>query len=143
MRRKSEPIELVQPPAHLPAPWHPWEPWPRRAAPPPAPTPEEIAMLAACELLARRGAGPSAWASPLRDHPIAFLLDAIGDAVNLWGADGGLIFRNPASEGLHLDAGLPPDAAHEMVHIHGRRFERRCQSLTHGGATYVIEVLHE
>jgi hypothetical protein len=45
-------------------------------------------LLAAFDLLSRRGVGPRAWATPFRDDPIAFLLDSMSDAVTLlWGAE--------------------------------------------------------
>lgn len=134
-------IELIQPPAHLPVRRRPE---PRTVATVvPAPARPEGALIAACELLARRGSGPGAWVTPFRNHPIAFLLDAIGDVVNLWGPDGRIVFRNHASEQLHLDAGPPQGAARELVVIQDRRFERRCERVTHGGSAYVLEVLRE
>jgi hypothetical protein len=140
-------IELISIPAHLPVLSHPSSPWPRAGARAPAarpattPMPAEGALLAACTRLARRGSGPNAWAPPLHGDALAFLLDAIGDAVNVWGPDGRLIFRNAASARQALDTTPPRGASTQRMRRRGRAFERRCQTMTHDGAAYVLEVV--
>ena len=60
------------------------------------------ALLSAFELLTNRGNGSAAWASPFRDNALAFLLDSMSDAANLWGSAGELLYRNRAAEQLGI-----------------------------------------
>lgn len=99
------------------------------------------ALLAAFELLSRRGSGSAAWARPFRDNALSFLLDSMSDATNLWGPGGALLYRNHASE--RLDIGHFDDAAIGELTFHGRRFERRSTRCMHRGEEYVIEILAE
>jgi hypothetical protein len=99
------------------------------------------ALLAAFELLSHRGSGSTAWACPFRDNALAFLLDSMSDAANLWGPSGDLLYRNRASERLaigHFDC-----AAIGELTFRGRHFERRSTRCMHRGEEYVIEVFAE
>jgi len=72
------------------------------------------ALLEAFAYLDRRGEGFEGWAPSLADNPIAFLLDALGDAVFLRDAkDGRLIYRNRAARQLPLGRREKPTAAPE------------------------------
>lgn len=59
--------------------------------------------------------------SPFRDNALAFLLDSMSDAANLWGPEGELLYRNRAAEQLGI--GRCDDTAVEVLTIYGRRFE--------------------
>jgi hypothetical protein len=100
-----------------------------------------LALLRALGRLARRGEGGAAWAAPLADDPVAFLLDAIGDAVNVWNDAGQLLFSNHAAAALQL--GSPAGAGVTLLQKDDRQFERRCLrvELVHTGC--LIEVLRE
>ena len=98
-------------------------------------------LLDAFQLLTRRGAGMLAWAAPFRDHPIAFLLDSMGDAANLWGAQGELLYQNRAAAALGL--GRADDLPSEGFATDGRLFERRCLRFRADEVEYVLEVIHE
>jgi hypothetical protein len=105
-------------------------------------------LLTAFDLIARRGAGRSSWAAPLGDDPIAFLLDSISDAANLWSADGALLCRNRASIALGpISAGPPPSpepaSAVEAFSAHDRRYERRYLHCRMQAGEYVLEVIRE
>lgn len=99
------------------------------------------ALLDAFELLNLRGDGREAWASPFRDNALAFLLDAMGDAANLWGPDGLLLYRNRAAQELGL--GLADDTAAQELVMAGRRFQRRTAQCRCRGQSYMLEVLRE
>lgn len=99
------------------------------------------ALLSAFELLTHRSDGSAAWASPFRDNALAFLLDSISDATNLWGPEGELLYRNRAAEQLGI--GRCDDAAAEELTIDGRRFERRAARCRCGGTEYVLEILRD
>lgn len=99
------------------------------------------ALLDAFELLNHRGDGREAWASPFRDNPLAFLLDSMGDATNLWGPDGLLLYRNRAAQELGL--GLADDTAAQELVMAGRRFQRRTAQCNCRGRCYMLEVLRE
>lgn len=99
------------------------------------------ALLCAFELLTHRGNGNAAWASPFRDNALAFLLDSMSDATNLWGPEGELLYRNRAAEQLGI--GRCDDAAAEELTIHGRHFERRAARCRYGSKEYVFEILRE
>jgi hypothetical protein len=100
-----------------------------------------IALLRALRRLARRGEGQAAWAAPLVDDPVAFLLDAMGDAVNVWNESGQLLFSNRAAAALQL--GSPAGVGVTEVRKGERRFERRCLRLELAHAGYLVEVLRE
>ncbi len=99
------------------------------------------ALLSAFELLTHRGNGSAAWASPFRDNALAFLLDSISDATNLWGPEGELLYRNRAGEQLGI--GRCDDTAVEELTIRGRRFERRAARCRCRGKEYVLEILRD
>lgn len=99
------------------------------------------ALLSAFELLAQRGDGSEPWALPFRDNVLAFLLDSMGDAANLWSAEGELLYRNRASEQLHFGRFDAPATA--QLTYRGRRFERRAAECTSRGRRYVLEILRE
>lgn len=99
------------------------------------------ALLTACELLARRGPDPQGWTTPFRKNPIAFLLDTMNTAVNLWGPDGVLIYSNRAAEQIgldHRDEMVPEESARD-----GSGYERRCVRLEYDGEDYVLEIVQE
>jgi hypothetical protein len=99
------------------------------------------ALLSAFELLTKRGNGSAAWASPFRDNALAFLLDSMSDATNLWGSDGELLYRNRAAEQLGI--GRCDDTAVEELTIYGRHFERRTARCRCGGKEYLFEILRD
>ena len=99
------------------------------------------ALLSAFELLTHRGNGCAAWASPFRDNALAFLLDSMSDATNLWGSEGELLYRNRAAERLGI--GRCDDTAVEELTIYGRRFERRTARCRCGGKEFVFEILRD
>ena len=68
-------------------------------------------LLRAFAMLSRRGTGLGSWAAPFRHDPIAFLLDSVSDATNLWGPAGELLYRNRAA--AELDIGYPSEAPRE------------------------------
>lgn len=125
--------------AGLPVPWQPrLQPVP----PPRDPVGDSgLALGVAIGRLLLRGPGPQAWTASYRHDPIAFLLDAVSDAVNLWSADGTLLFRNAASQRLALGRSEP--CAHELLTVSGRHYERRCLRYAHAGMEYILEVLRE
>jgi hypothetical protein len=114
----------------------------RLSLPPPS------GLLTAFDLIARRGVGGSSWAAPLGDDPIAFLLDSISDAANLWSADGALLCRNRASIALGpISAGSPPSpepaSAVEAFSAQDRCYERRYLHCRMHAGEYVLEVIRE
>lgn len=63
------------------------------------PPPGLFLLLAALQRLSFRAGEPGAWAAPLAEDPIAFLLDTVGEVVNVWTAGGELVYSNrPTSE---------------------------------------------
>jgi hypothetical protein len=99
-------------------------------------------LLMAFDLLAQRGTGSQAWAAPFRHDPIAFLLDTVSDAANLWRADDGqLLYQNRAAAALAM--GRCDDAVVEEFSDAQRRFERRCLRFTAGDSDYILEVIRE
>lgn len=105
-------------------------------------------LLSAFELIARRGAGRSSWAAPLGDDPIAFLLDSISDAANLWSASGSLLCRNRASIALGSISAVPPPSpgpgsAVEGFSVQDHRYERRYLHCRMRARDYVLEVVRE
>jgi hypothetical protein len=105
-------------------------------------------LLSAFDRIARRGSGECSWAAPLDDDPIAFLLDSISDAANLWTADGARLCRNRASIAFGLISFVPapictPEGAVEAFSVEGRRYERRCLRCRIQAADYVLEVIRK
>ena len=119
----------------------PWEP---RPAPVEAEAPAGsslLPLLLALRHLAFRAGDRGAWATPLAQDPLAFLLDAVDEEVNVWSADGRLLYSNRAAADLDLDcAGHPGVTSFARG---GRRFERRCLAFEGYGATYVVEIVRE
>lgn len=98
-------------------------------------------LLAAFDLLARRGEGALPWAAPFRDDPIAFLLDTVSDGANVWGPGGQLLYQNRAAR--ELGVGLSSDVPVEEFSARGRRFERRCLRCRSSRGEYVLEIIRE
>jgi hypothetical protein len=84
-----------------------------------------LALLEALRRLSFRGDGPDAWAAPLSQNPLAFLLDAVNEVVNVWTASGELVFSN------------------RFTSPAGSVSERRCLPFTLMSARYVLEVIRE
>jgi len=99
------------------------------------------ALISAFELLTHRGNGGAAWASPFRDNALAFLLDSMSDATNLWGSEGQLLYRNRAAEQLGI--GRCDDTPVAELTIYGRRFERRAARCSCGGKEYLFEIVRD
>lgn len=109
-----------------------------------APRGNLAALLAGLQHLtfrAGRAGEPGAWATPLAEDPIAFLLDAVDEAVNVWTEAGQLLYSNRAAADLDLDCAGHPGVT--WFARGDRRFERRCLSFDSYGATYVLEVVRE
>jgi signal transduction histidine kinase len=111
--------------------------------------PSEL-LFGAFDLIARRGEGPFSWAAPLGSDPIAFLLDSMSDAANLWRTDGALLYRNRASLalGTRVAASAPaaltePANAIEAFDVQGHRYERRCLRCRMRATPFVLEVIRE
>jgi hypothetical protein len=104
-----------------------------------APPPDRLVY--AFDLLSRRGTGQSAWAAPFRHDPIAFLLDAMGDAASLWAPTGTLLYQNRAA----VDLGLCTfdEVAVKIISAHGQTFERRCLRYQANGTEFLLEIIHE
>lgn len=132
-------IELMEEAETLPVPWRP--PERRKAQVPVVSDLALVVLLKAFDLLTHRGAGALPWAAPLRDDPIAFLLDTMGDAISLRGAQGELLYQNRAA--AELGIGRRDVAPLEAFAARGRRFERRCLSCCSRGGEYVLEIIRE
>lgn len=98
-------------------------------------------LLEGFRLLTCRGVGGMAWATPFGHHPIAFLLDSIGDAAILWGPERQLLYQNRAA--LELAAERTGDSSEPSAMARGRRFDRRCLHCHAGDSEYVLEIVHE
>jgi signal transduction histidine kinase len=103
-------------------------------------------LLSAFDLIARRGAGESSWAVPFGDDAIAFLLDTMSDAANLWSVEGSLLCRNRASIALGSISGAPdanggPDTGIELFEAAGRHYERRYLRCHILATPYVLEII--
>jgi hypothetical protein len=134
-------IELAEegePPALVP--WRP-RPEPTAEEPPPLEPPGILALLSALRHLAFRGVEPRPWATPLSADPIAFLLDTVGEAVNVWTGTGELLYSNHTAADLQL--GGPPQAGVSSWALGERRFERRGLAFDAYGTTYVLEIVRE
>ena len=124
----------------------PWRPRPEPALEEPPPEPPGIlALLSALRHLAFRGVEPRPWATPLSADPIAFLLDTVGEAVNVWTGAGELLYSNHTAADLraHLQLGGPPQAGVSSWTLGERRFERRGLAFDAYGTTYVLEIVRE
>src|SRR3954470_24730029 len=60
------------------------------------PAPGLFLLLSALQRLSFRAGEPGAWAAPLAEDPIAFLLDTVGEVVNVWTTAGELVYSNHA-----------------------------------------------
>jgi hypothetical protein len=118
--------------------WRRFARTPAASAPPQGESSME-ALLAALGRVTRRGEGARAWAPPLADDPIAFLLDSVRDAVNVWSPTGQLLYSNRAAATLEL--AWPGGPKLERVTSGGRVYERRCFPFTFWNARYLIEVI--
>ena len=98
-------------------------------------------LLEAFALLTRRGPGDGAWAAPFLHDPIAFLLDSISDAANVWGPGGELLYRNRAA--TELDIGYFHAAPVQQFYLSRRCFERRSMRYRSHGADYLLEIIRE
>jgi hypothetical protein len=98
-------------------------------------------LIRAFELLNRRGPGVLGWAAPFRDDPLAFVLDSMSDALNLWKPGGELLFSNTAALSLGLE--WRDDLPFEQFSAKGRRFERRCIRYAADGGEYVLEIVRQ
>jgi|1186.fasta_scaffold649911_1 hypothetical protein len=115
------------------------EPWDEQQRDPP---PGLFLLLSALQRLAFRAGEPGAWAAPLAKDPIAFLLDTVGEVVNVWTTAGELIYSNrAATDPPELDGPARPGVT--SYRRDGRRFERRAIAFDAYRATCVIEVVRE
>ncbi len=129
-------VLLEDPGVTLPVPYQPPAPQPVWVR---APDPLDL-LVAALYRLSWRGEGEEPWAPALAEDPLAFLLDAIGDAVILREQGGRLMYANPAARRLRL----PEQALErelELLELEDARYERRCMTFQHGAARLVLEVL--
>ena len=85
------------------------------------------ALVAAAEHLGLRSDGPEGWEAGPGSDPIAFLLDAMADAVNVW-AGGSILYRNRAAERLEASA---------------RPLTRRSLRFRNGDTEYLLEIISE
>lgn len=85
------------------------------------------ALISAVELLGLRSEGPEPFTVSPSNDPIAFLLDAMADAVSVRRGSS-VMYRNRAAEQLEL-SGCP--------------VERRSLDFRRGDEEYVLEILHE
>jgi hypothetical protein len=98
-----------------------------------------LSLLAAARRLAFRGTGPSAWAAPLSEDPIAFLLDSTSDAVVIWSSTGRLVYANRAAAPLNLRAPAAPGVS--TIVLGERQLERRSLHFPFYSRSYVVEVI--
>jgi hypothetical protein len=130
LAEEVEPLSMVL--------WQPQPETPERDDPPPPPI---LPLLSALRHLAFRAGEPGAWGTPLADDPIAFLLDAIDEAVNVWTPDGRLVYSNRAATDLDLDSPAHPGVS---SFVRGaKRFERRGLAFEAYTTNYVIEIVRE
>jgi hypothetical protein len=106
------------------------------------PPPGLVLLLSALQRLAFRAGEPGAWAAPLAEDPIAFLLDTVGEVVNVWTTEGELVYSNhAATDPAELDGPVMPGLT--LYRRGGRRFERRALAFDAYRTTYVIEIVRE
>lgn len=130
-------IELTEEIDYVPIPWQPR--WSRPVSIRPIEDVGAAELLAACHLLSTRGSGSQAWTLWYRHDPVAFLLDAMDEAVTLWAAEGQPLFRNRTAEAFNV--AWRGYAAAESFHYGDRDLERRCLAFTLGGRDYVLEII--
>jgi len=115
--------------------WTPPPIWVRRT------DPLEL-LLEAFARLSFRSEGAFAWAPALAENPLAFLLDAVSDAVVLRSSSGRAVYANPSARRMVIPERWPEaEAAHEVLQVEDGQYERRCMSFSQGGETFVLEVL--
>ncbi len=106
------------------------------------PPPGLVLLLSALHRLSFRAGEPGGWAPPLAEDPIAFLLDTVGEAVNVWTTAGELVYSNhAATDQAELDGPASPGVT--SYRRGGRRFERRALAFDTYQTTYIIEVVRE
>jgi hypothetical protein len=118
--------------------------WEERATPDEAEAPVQSSLaplLLALRHLAFRAGDPGSWAPPLAEDPLAFLLDALDETINVWSADGRLLYSNRAAADGNFDSAGRPGVT--SFARDGRRFERRCLAFEAYGGTYVVEIVRE
>ena len=102
------------------------------------------ALLTAFGSLEHRGVGPEAWAHPLSENPLSFLLDAMHDAVLIRRADGRVVYRNHAAEDLEVLAPMSSTQLTAFEHVvdsNGRSLERRCVRYRLAKSEVLIELV--
>jgi PAS domain-containing protein len=105
-------------------------------------TPVPVGMLSLFSALRRltyRGSGPAAWAAPLGEDPIAFLLDSASDGILVWSPSGRLLYANQAAEKLHLRE--PAAAGITRIRVGHRELERRSLRFALSTTIYVVEIV--
>ncbi len=106
------------------------------------PPPGLAPLLSALQRLGFRAGDPGAWAAPLAEDPIAFLLDTVGEVVNVWTTGGELVYSNHAgSDPADLDGPARPGVT--WYRRGGRHFERRALVFEAYRTALVIEVVRE
>ena len=106
------------------------------------PPPGLVPLLSALQRLSFRSGDPDAWAAPLAEDPIAFLLDTVGEVVNVWTTGGELVYSNRvATDPAALEGPARPGVM--AYRRGGKRFERRAIAFDAYRTTYVIEVVRE
>jgi hypothetical protein len=119
-----------------------WEPAPEPLEPEAErQLPNLLPLLSALRHLAFRAGEPGAWGAPLARDPIAFLLDSIAEAVNVWTASGDLVYSN--RNAAELDPLGPAHPGVSELARGGHRFERRAVAFQTIDATYIVEILRE
>lgn len=103
-------------------------------------------LLEALWKLSHRSEGELAWAPSLADNPLAFLLDAMGDAVIVRQREGGMVYANPAARRMGVEPLEQIErrrsfVALERLQLDERRYERRCMAFGDGDRALVLEVL--
>ena len=97
------------------------------------------ALLDAFALLQRRSYGDEAWAPVLSDNPVAFMLDALEDAIFLRDEESGrLIYSNRAANRLPEHCRCVDDEVAGVPTLRCRRMTFRWRS-----STLVLEVIHQ
>lgn len=119
--------------------WTPPSVWIRRT------DPLEL-LLEAFARLSFRSEGAFAWAPALSENPLAFLLDAVSEAVVLRSSSGRAVYANPSARRMVIPERWPDASSEtglEVLQVEDGQYERRCMSFSLGGETYVLEVLRQ